>query len=147
MLSAQLDSLPGDYRPDVAVVIVGGNDITHRVPTAVSVTSLQDALTRVRDLGASAVVGTCPDLGMLRPVPQPLRSIGSRLSRRLAQAQTAAAATAGAGVVSLRRTVGPLFRAQPDEMFSPDRFHPSALGYKRTAHAFIPAVVEALNGD
>ncbi|NYF17405.1 lysophospholipase L1-like esterase [Microbacterium sp. AK009] len=26
-------------------------------------------------------------------------------------------------------------------MFSPDRFHPSALGYRRTAEALVPALV------
>ncbi len=34
MLAAQLDGLAEDYRPDVAVIVVGGNDVTHRVPVA-----------------------------------------------------------------------------------------------------------------
>jgi lysophospholipase L1-like esterase len=29
-------------------------------------------------------------------------------------------------------------------MFSLDRFHPSALGYRRTAEAMLPAVLEVL---
>ena len=53
------------------------------------------------------------------------------------------AARAGAASVSLRRTVGPLFLAEPEQMFSLDRFHPSALGYRRTAEAPLPAVVVA----
>ena len=32
----------------------------------------------------------------------------------------------------------------PDEMFSLDRFHPSPLGYKRTAKAMLPSVLAAL---
>ena len=32
-------------------------------------------------------------------------------------------------------------------MFSLDRFHPSALGYRRTAEALLPAVVGALALD
>ena len=98
---------------------------------------------RLRALGADVVVGTCPDLGALRPVPQPLRSLGSRLSRQLADAQAQAAAGAGARVVSLRRAVGPFFVTQPEEMFSLDRFHPSALGYRRTAEALLPEVIAA----
>lgn len=48
--------------------------------------------------------------------------------------------------VSLRRAVGPFFVTQPDEMFSLDRFHPSALGYRRTAEALLPALIAAI-GD
>ncbi|GAA1697225.1 SGNH/GDSL hydrolase family protein [Microbacterium sediminicola] len=143
-LVGQLDALPSDYSPDVALVIVGGNDVTHRIPVATSVEYLVDAVTRLRDRGAAVIVGTCPDLSALRPVPQPLRTLAGRMSHRLAAAQAEAAATAGARVVSLRHAVGPMFLSEPDEMFSLDRFHPSAVGYRRTASAFVPVVIDAV---
>lgn len=143
-LGAQLDELADDYRPDVAVIIVGGNDITHRVAVSTAVRHLVAAIERLRGRGAQVVVGSCPDLGALRPVPQPLRSLGSRMSRQLADAQEDAAVAAGAYAVSLRHAVGPFFISQPDEMFSLDRFHPSPLGYRRTAEALLPAVAGAL---
>lgn len=143
-LAVQIDSLPDDYRPDIAVVIVGGNDVTHRIPVATATSHLADAVHRLRARGAEVVVGTCPDLGALRPVPQPLRVVGSRLSRQLALAQADVAVRAGALAVSLGSTVGPFFVSQPDEMFSLDRFHPSALGYRRTAEALLPALLSAL---
>jgi len=143
-LGLQLDDLSHDYRPDVAVIVVGGNDITHRVPVSTAVHHLVAAIIRLRARGAQVVVGTCPDLGALRPVPQPLRSLGSRMSRQLAEAQSDAAVAAGAYAVSLRHAVGPFFISQPDEMFSLDRFHPSPLGYRRTAEALLPAVAGAL---
>jgi lysophospholipase L1-like esterase len=144
MLATQLASLPPGYRPDVAVIVVGGNDVTHRVPVAESVRHLADAVDDLRARGAEVVVGTCPDLGALRPVPQPLRALGSRASRQLADAQRAAALDRGARVVSLAHVVGPFFITNPDEMFSLDRFHPSAHGYKRTAKAMLPSVLAAL---
>jgi lysophospholipase L1-like esterase len=144
-LAEQIDALPPGYGPHVAVIVVGGNDITHRVPVAASVAHLEQAIVRLQRLGAAVVVGTCPDLGALRPVPQPLRALGSRLSRQLAQAQAEAAERLGARAVSLRRAVGPFFVTQPEEMFSLDRFHPSALGYRRTAEALLPAVVAAVS--
>lgn len=144
MLAAQLASLPLGYRPDVAVIVVGGNDVTHRVPVAESVRHLADAVDDLRARGAEVVVGTCPDLGALRPVPQPLRALGSRASRQLADAQRAAALDRGARVVSLAHVVGPFFITNPEEMFSLDRFHPSAHGYKRTAKAMLPSVLAAL---
>jgi len=148
MLASQVDTLPADYRPDAAVIVVGGNDVTHRIPVPVSIGQLEEAIARLQARGAAVVVGTCPDLGALRPVPQPLRALGSRLSRQLADAQADAATRLGARAVSLRRAVGPFFVTQPDEMFSLDRFHPSALGYRRTAEALLPAVIAALgDGD
>lgn len=143
-LTRQLDRLPDAYRPAVAVIIVGGNDVTHRTPVSVAAAHLAGAVSRLRARGSAVVVGTCPDLGALRPVPQPLRALGAQASRQLAAAQDAAARRAGARVVSLRRAVGPVFVANPDDMFSLDRFHPSALGYRRTADALLPEVVAAL---
>lgn len=144
-LATQLDGLPDDYWPAVAVIVVGGNDVTHRMPIADSVAHLSAAIARLHDLGAVVVVGTCPDLGALRPVPQPLRALGSRASRQLALAQEAATHRAGASVVALGELVGPAFFTEPDDMFSVDRFHPSALGYRRTADALLPALVAAVS--
>lgn len=142
-LAAQLDGLPDGYRADVAVIVVGGNDVTHRVPVGTAAAQLRNAILQLRRSGTAVVVGTCPDLGALRPVPQPLRALGSRMSRQLAIAQSRVARDAGAEPVDLRRAVGPVFISHPDEMFSLDRFHPSAQGYRRMAEALLPAVVAA----
>jgi lysophospholipase L1-like esterase len=144
-LKGQLDALETGYRADVAVIVAGGNDVTHRVPVATSAAHLAAAIRRLRADRVAVVVGTCPDLGALRPVPQPLRALGSRMSRQLADAQAAAAREAGARPVSLRRAVGPVFISHPEEMFGLDRFHPSALGYRRTAEALVPAILAELD--
>ncbi|GAB3601187.1 SGNH/GDSL hydrolase family protein [Microbacterium tumbae] len=144
-LAGQLDALPGGYRADVAVIVVGGNDVTHLVSATAAAEQLEQAIVRLQDAGTAVVVGTCPDLGALRPVPQPLRALLSRMSRRLALAQTRVAWRTGAVPVDLRHMVGPTFHEEPDEMFSLDRFHPSAAGYRQTAEALLPAVVTALS--
>ncbi|KDA06486.1 GDSL family lipase [Microbacterium sp. CH12i] len=144
-LAGQLDALEEGYRADVAVIVVGGNDVTHMVPSSAAAERLEHAILRLHAVGTPVVVGTCPDLGTLQPVPQPLRALMSRMSRRLAMEQTKVAWRTGAVPVDLRQAVGPTFHEQPDEMFSLDRFHPSAAGYRRTAEALLPAVVTALN--
>ncbi|OAN33702.1 GDSL family lipase [Microbacterium sp. H83] len=142
-LAGQLALLPADYAPHVAVIVVGGNDVTHRLPVAVSTLHLRETIADLRRRGAEVVVGTCPDLGALRPVPQPLRRLISSMSRRLADAQAETARAAGAHPVDLRRAVGPMFFDDPEAMFSLDRFHPSALGYRRTAEALLPETCAA----
>lgn len=146
-LDAQLAQLPRGVRLDVAVIVVGGNDLTHRVPVTESIAALTNAIEALRLRGAEVVVGTCPDLRALTPVPQPLRTLGSRAARQLAAAQQAAALAAGARAVSLAAVAGPFFEAAPDEMFSVDRFHPSSAGYRRTAKAMLPSVLAALGQD
>lgn len=140
----QLPRLRTGYRPDLAFVIVGANDVTHRIPVAESVAALERSVVELRRLGATVVVGTCPDLAAVRPVPQPLRTLGSLASRQLATAQARAARAAGAHVVKLAEVVSPLFVREPDVMFSVDRFHPSGLGYRRTAAVLLPSLLTAL---
>lgn len=48
-LAGQLAALPKDYRADVAVIVVGGNDVTHRVPVSVATAHLTDAVRRLRE--------------------------------------------------------------------------------------------------
>lgn len=144
MLRTQLAGLPAGYHADVAVIVVGGNDVTHRVRVSVSQRHLVEAITALREHGTAVVVGTCPDLGALTAVPQPLRAIARRASRQLAAAQRDTATELGAHAVSLADVVGPFFITQPDQMFAVDRFHPSDAGYRRTAKALLPSVTAAL---
>ena len=144
-LDGQIDRMEADdARPDCVLVIVGGNDISHRTPQAVAVRQLREAVQRLRAMGSEVVVGTVPDLGAVVPVPEPLRSLGARWSRQLAAAQTVAVLEAGGRTVSLGDLLAPDFYAQPDVMFSPDRFHPSSTGYRRTAGYLLPAMAAAL---
>lgn len=126
--------------PDVALVMVGANDVTHRVRPSVAVHHLAQAVTALRELGSGVVVGTCPDLGTIEPIPRPLRTLARKWSRDLAAAQTVAVVEAGGRTVSLGDLLGAEFAAAPHAMFSADRFHPSAHGYARAAATMLPSV-------
>jgi hypothetical protein len=69
----------------------------------------------------------------VRPIPQPLRFVGRQYSLRLAAAQTAEVRRAGGVPVSLSNLLSPEFMARHLDMFSSDRFHPSAVGYEAAA--------------
>ncbi|HET7400059.1 MAG TPA: SGNH/GDSL hydrolase family protein [Intrasporangium sp.] len=131
--------------PDIAVVLIGANDVTHRINTAVAVRHLEMAVRRLRDAGCEVVVGTCPDLGALEPIAQPLRLLARRWSRDLAAAQTVAVVEAGGRAVSVGDLLGEDFAGAPTVMFSQDRFHPSPAGYARVAAALLPTVSAALD--
>ncbi|MBE1534105.1 SGNH/GDSL hydrolase family protein [Actinomadura algeriensis] len=131
-------------RPDLAVVMVGANDVTSRVPAAESVRHLADAVVRLRAAGAQVVAGTCPDLGSVKPLMQPLRWIARRASRQLAAAQTIAVVERGGRSVSIGDLLGREFAAEPHVMFSADRYHPSARGYAAAAAALLPSLASAL---
>ncbi|MGK5500924.1 SGNH/GDSL hydrolase family protein, partial [Streptomyces sp. URMC 125] len=130
--------------PDVCAIMVGANDVTDRVPPAVPVRLLSEAVARLRAAGCEVVVGTCPDLGTVEPVSPPLRWLVRRASRQLAAAQTIAVVERGGRTVSLGDLLGPEFEANPRELFGPDSYHPSAEGYATAAMAFLPALCAAL---
>lgn len=130
--------------PDVCVIMIGANDVTHRMPPTRSVRHLSAAVRRLRTAGAEVVVGTCPDLGTIEPVQQPLRWLARRASRQLAAAQTIGTVEQGGRTVSLGDLLGPEFEENPRELFGPDNYHPSAEGYATAAMAVLPSVCAAL---
>lgn len=131
-------------RPDVSVILIGGNDITSRNAIGPSARRVGEAVQALRDDGSLVVVGTCPDLSIIKPVPQPLRSVMSGLSRRLAAAQAVQVRRAGGVPVSLAETLAPEFHRRGESLFSPDRFHPNSAGYELAAGLLLPAVCVAL---
>ncbi len=141
-LPAQVAAL-GRARPELAVIMVGANDVTARTPPAVAVPHLAEAVRTLGEMGCEVVVGTCPDLGTIRPLAQPLRAYARRLSRQMARAQTVAAVEAGGRTVSLGDLLGPLFMKDLG-YFSEDLFHPSAAGYAEAAQAVLPSALDAL---
>ena len=128
---------------DAAVIIIGTNDVTHRVPVAAATRDLGRAVSTLVSAGAVVVVGTCPDLGTVKPVLQPLRSYAAHSSRRFAAAQTVAVVENGGIAVSLGNLLARTFLEEP-HLWSADRFHPSAEGYRRVVDAMLPSLLEAL---
>ena len=141
-LDAQVDRALAE-KPDVALIMIGANDVTSRTKPAVSVRHLADAVRRLIAAGCEVVVGTCPDLGTIRPIAQPLRLLARRWSRQMAAAQTIAVVEAGGRTVSLGSVLGPAFASDRD-MFSIDEFHPSAVGYAQAAAVLLPSVADAV---
>ncbi|WP_448614168.1 SGNH/GDSL hydrolase family protein [Modestobacter sp. URMC 112] len=141
-LAAQVELALAE-RPDVAVIMIGANDVTSRARPADSVRHLAEAVRALVAAGCQVVVGTCPDLGTIRPIRQPLRLLARRWSRQLAAAQTIAVVAEGGRTVSLGSVLGPDF-ATDRGLFSVDEFHPSAAGYAAAASVLLPSVADSV---
>src|SRR5262245_37654745 len=128
--------------PDIAVILVGANDVVGLRRPREAAAHLAAAVARLRDAGVAVVVGTCPDLGAARAIAQPLRQLVALQARRIARAQALAVREAGGTPVDLAGRTGAVFRADVGTLCE-DRYHPSADGYRVWAHALLPAVVEA----
>lgn len=130
--------------PDIAVLMLGANDVTALNGISQSAQRAGLAVRKLRTRGAVVIVGTCPDLGVIGAIPQPLRSLAHERCLQLCRAQTAAVRAAGGVPVPLAQLLAPKFRAMGDAMFSADGYHPSAIAYAHAADALLTALCEAL---
>ncbi|MCP2258960.1 Lysophospholipase L1 [Streptoalloteichus tenebrarius] len=129
--------------PDLALVIIGANDVTTKLSVRTSAELLGEQVGRLRAAGVEVVVGTCPDLGAIRPIPQPLRSVARTWSLALARAQRRTVEAAGGHPVPLADLLSPEFLTRPAELFSTDQFHPSAAGYAAAREVLLPTLCVA----
>jgi lysophospholipase L1-like esterase len=126
--------------PHVAVIIIGSNDVTTLTTVPDAVAGLERVIRTLQDAGCGVVVGTCPDLGVIRPIAQPLKAVARAWSLLLARAQRKAVARVGGIPVALADLLAPEFLARPREFFSSDQFHPSAVGYDAACSVLLPAL-------
>jgi lysophospholipase L1-like esterase len=129
-------------RPDLAVVVIGANDLARFVPVDAAVGALGSAVRELRALGTDVVVVPAPDMSTVPWVPPAFRSAVQTACHVLQREQTAVAEAAGCSVASDVAEVAGAFGSDP-ALFSHDRFHPSSAGYARIAAALAPYVLEA----
>ncbi len=141
-LAGQVDrALP--WRPGLALIIIGANDLTRLVPAQQAAAQLGDAVRRLRAVGAEVVVAPAPDLSVVPWVPVQMRPIVRAGSELLHDAQSRAALAAGARVADFGMTSAAGF-AGDHALFSADLFHPSSAGYAAIAAALAPTVRAAV---
>ncbi|GGQ75910.1 SGNH hydrolase [Couchioplanes caeruleus subsp. azureus] len=127
------------WAPDLALIIIGANDLTHLVPAQHAATLLGDAVRTLTTAGAEVVVVPAPDLSVVPWVPPQMRMLVRTGSTLLQQHQTRAATAAGARIADIGAAASAAFAADP-ALFSADRFHPSSAGYALIADALAPTL-------
>ncbi|MGY1643140.1 GDSL-type esterase/lipase family protein [Geodermatophilus sp. SYSU D00703] len=128
--------------PDLALVVVGANDLARFVPAAQAAAALGGAVGELRTLGSDVLVVPAPDMSTVPFVPPAYRALVRSASEQLQRQQAAAARGAGAMVAEVSAAVAAAFTADVS-LFSADRFHPSSAGYAHIADALTPHVLAA----
>jgi lysophospholipase L1-like esterase len=141
-LRAQVDRAL-EWRPDLAVVVIGANDLGHRVPPAEAAGRLRTAVRRLREASVDVVVAPAPDLSVVPHVPAAYRGLLQAASALLRAEQIAAVEAEGGRVADRSGATSAAFASDPG-LFSGDSFHPSSAGYAVIAEALLPEVLAAI---
>jgi lysophospholipase L1-like esterase len=131
-----LEALPA--RPDVIVVEIGANDVTHLTRLDDFRRGYRQLLERASGTGARHVLALgIPAFGTAPRFLQPLRAIVGWRASRLDAEVRAAAASSGATYVDIAGATAAPFDADPDRYYAADDFHPSDAGYRLWAAAVL----------
>lgn len=130
--------------PDVSVLVVGTNDVTHVTAPATLARVSGALLDALEALGAPVVMSSLPEFRAMRLLPHPLMeaALGYGAVVGAVQRHTVAPRPL-VRLVDVCGAVGGEFVADGRTM-SADSFHPSAAGYGRIADALAPAVLAVL---
>jgi lysophospholipase L1-like esterase len=140
-LAGQVD-LAAAWQPDLVLVVIGANDLTHLEPVEPAVGALADAVQRLRATGSEVVVAPAPDLSAVPHVPVFLRDVVRDSADFYRERQVEVVVAAGGRVADPDQRASRAFAADPS-LFSADRFHPSSAGYAVIADAVLPALLDA----
>src|SRR6185369_3880857 len=110
---------------DLAVVLIGANDLARFVPADVAAADLGAAVRALRAGGSDVVVVPAPDMSTVPFVPPAFRAVVQAACARLQQTQASVAEAAGGTVAAVSAEVARAFAADP-ALFCADRFHPSS---------------------
>jgi lysophospholipase L1-like esterase len=130
------------WAPDLAVVVIGANDLTHLEPLDRAVDALALAVRRLRGCGAEVVVAPAPDLSTVPHVPVFLRHAVRAAGEELRARQATVVRREQGRVADEDHRAARAFAADR-RLFSADRFHPSSAGYAVIADSLLPTVLEA----
>ncbi len=124
------------HRPDVVLVSVGANDVTHLTSKSDFRSAYADIEAAVPD-GALLVVLGVPDMGAPPRLAQPLRALAGLRGRQLDEVVRSIAAEHDAVYVDIAGMTGPTMRSDTGRFFAADRYHPSDAGYALWADAVV----------
>lgn len=130
VLSGQMPRLPG-LRPDLVLLVVGGNDVTHLTPAHAVRGDLRAIIAGASATGAHVIVAGIPAMGTIRALGASYDAVWREEINR-----------AGAARIELAAQTERRFREDPS-LLSADGFHPSASGYAVWTDVIAPVAIAA----
>lgn len=127
-------------RPDVVLVSIGANDVTHLTARADFRRTYERMLAAIPNDALIVLLGV-PDMGAPTRLAQPLRAIAGLRGRQLDEVVRTLAGDHGTVYVDIAGATGPTMRSDTARYFAADRYHPSNDGYALWADAVL-AVLE-----
>jgi lysophospholipase L1-like esterase len=130
------------FKPDIVLIAVGANDVTHLTNVNSVCDLLGQAVTRLRAANPEVriIVTGSPDMGSVPRFAQPVRWIAGKQTERLNKQIVDMAHKEQVVFAPIAEQTGPLFRAHP-ELFAADKFHPTNDGYR----LWVPVIERALD--
>lgn len=130
------------FKPDVALIAVGANDVTHFTSTATVRDVLAQIISQLQQTNpqVAIVLTGSPDMGSVPRFSRPVQWLADRRTKSINAAVETLAKSQGAIFAPIAKETGALYRAHP-ELFASDKFHPTSEGYQ----PWIPVLTSALD--
>lgn len=130
------------FIPDVVLIAVGANDVTHLTNPEKFTNSLQTTIDGLRKANPEIkiVVTGAPDMGAVPRFPWPVKGIMHSRTEKINQAYAKLVTKNGLVLAPIAKETGPIFAKHP-EYFAQDKFHPNQQGYAQ----WIPVINKALD--
>jgi lysophospholipase L1-like esterase len=143
MLDAAVEFAPRavELRPDVVVVGIGANDVTHATSLTRFAGYLRTVITTLEAAGGEVLVALGPRFDA-PALPRPLRYIAKARARSINRAIRRVAGSNGVEVLDLPGGIGRAF-AMDRGLYCVDGFHPSDRGYALWAEVMKDKVMAA----
>ena len=135
------------FKPDVALVAVGANDITHLTSIGDVRRSVEQIITKLREANPSVrvILTGSPDMGSPPRIPPLLRQLAGGRTKTLNAELYKLADGHHVFFAPIAERTGPAFRKDRG-LFAADNFHPTADGYKLWTPVITPYLDKALAG-
>ncbi|HEX8182922.1 MAG TPA: SGNH/GDSL hydrolase family protein [Candidatus Saccharimonadales bacterium] len=129
-------------RPDVVLLDIAANDVTHLTPVNKVVANIQDTVAALQSSNPAVriVVTGAPQMGSVPRLPQPLRYAAKLRTNDINQALAKTIPAGRVVLAPLAAKTGPIF-ANNHKLFAADKFHPNTAGYQ----VWIPVLNDSLD--
>lgn len=129
------------HNPDIVLIIVGSNDVTHATSLSSIKSSIQQTVDALlaQNCNAKIVLTGSAAMGTVPRIPKPLRFLAGQRTNRVNAVFDDIVKTNSLTFAPIAERTGPIF-ARDKTLFASDNFHPNQKGYD----VWVPVLNDAL---